>query len=162
MRGRLVLFALLVLLLVPEVSTMGVSIWLPDFTLLIIIFSSFFFGLSTGIFFALAGGVFRGAFSAYMLPFYLIYFPIAAICAAFLAKALDRYSSAVQMVMAVIITFLGVIIAALYFRATGDGDLRFEPVISHTWRMILTTVLIAPSFFFFLKAMAAPKGYYEK
>lgn len=162
MRGRLVLFALLVLLLVPEVSPLGISIWLPDFTLLIIIFASYFFGLSTGIFFALAGGVLRGAFSAYMMSFYLIYFPISAVCAALLAKALDRYSSAVQMVMAVIITFLGVIIAALYFRAAGANDIRFEPVISHTWRMIFTTVLIAPSFFLFLKTMVTPKGQYEK
>jgi len=146
MQRKFILYILLILSFLMQISNMRFVAWLPDFSLIILIYTAMFLGVLNGLCMGFVLGILRGFFSPYMFPLDVVLFPVCALISSILASFLFRQSSLVQILITGISFFLIISVHFFYLNIISGNNVGFLMQIADYWRTIIMTLLFSPLF----------------
>jgi len=155
MRRTYLLYVLASLFFMAEISFFRITVWLPDFMLLLTLYAAMSLGLGPGLRLGLFSGFLCGIFSNNMLFLDMLIYPAAALLAVLLSTTLYVQNPAVQMFVCAIAVFMKLFTRFFYIELVSGGHMNFFSFIFDAWRMIVVTVVLAPAFFFLAGYVAA-------
>ncbi len=112
-----------------------------------VVFAGILGGRLEGVVVGLIAGLLRGCFSVGTFYLDLALFPVVGFLSSILAGKLFRFNPFVQMAVTVTMLFLVVGVHTSYLDFVTGSDISVLSTFFRSWRVVLTTALVAPIIF---------------
>ena len=147
MRRGILLYLLLVLSVLFQISVLKGASWCPDMILLIAMFAAIFYDTARGVIFCFTVGCLRGLLSVYTLPVDMAVFPLLALIAAVISRVFYRQNPVTYVLVVSIAIFSLIISHVVYFDLVSNISADIGSVLFGSWKTIASTILVSPLLF---------------
>jgi rod shape-determining protein MreD len=147
MNKNIYIYPLLVLVFLIQLFLTRYFTWTPDVVLIIVVFVGIFYKPHEAVLIGLLAGILRGSVSVGTLPVDIAAFPVAAIVAGGMARALNKHSWLTHALVTLVCMMLVIVFQISYINFVAGNNVSMKFILSKNWNIIIITALISPIIF---------------